>query len=194
MIHTTLGDIRADKVEATLDHNLYLIKDGETVIYVGKSEGYRGVLSRVKYPSWGPTAILIAYNHPASLTWQVVLLTLDDCDELINNPIGHTYYQQSSGIMEAERDLIMHLHPCVNKVHNPRPTSLPAQYCPPPGHPFWRRMSSLYFEQVINDILAIAMPEAFSLETEYITRAEMLTIINYITEKNSEYQQMRHAK
>jgi len=107
---------------------VYVIRDGETVFYVGRTS--QGISYRVgeHLGLWGRTpgapsevGRLILENMPESGSWQVDLMTRRDChDEYLRDPDAST----------AERAMIRKLRPCLNRQSNPNPSRLPDCYRP----------------------------------------------------------------
>jgi hypothetical protein len=112
--------------------SIYVVRDGDTVFYVGKSDS--GVLERLGVhlgePFRGRTSksdlgLLIEANLPESKRWIVELYTADECRWAI--PQADTFVFIPSGI--AESCLIRRLRPCLNVAGNYfRAAPLPAKY------------------------------------------------------------------
>jgi len=81
MIETTIGDILDGNEPETSGHCIYVVRDRDTVLYVGKSE--RNVTDRIRrhLGVFYETALgrLIQDNLPESRDWLVELLTLNNC-------------------------------------------------------------------------------------------------------------------
>lgn len=120
LIKTTVGAILAKEVDAGEDKKIYLIRDGSLPIYVGQSvgvceriTGHCGLGPRLFQPDQLGNFIL--NNRPASLKWQVDLLTLDECELT-----ARRYFPNNSrfDIDIIEQALIIDLGPCLNTFHN----------------------------------------------------------------------------
>jgi integrase len=120
MIKTTIGAILANEVVAEYDKQIYLIRDGALPLYVGQAvkvcariKEHCGIGSkRFRSDHLGD---FIFNNRPASLGWQVDLLTLDEC-ELTARRNFPNLSQFDSDIIEQA--LIIDLGPCLNTFHN----------------------------------------------------------------------------
>lgn len=120
MIKTTIGAILANEVIPEYDKQIYLIRDGALPLYVGQAvnvcariKEHCGIHSRsFRSDHLGD---FIFNNRPASLGWQVDLLTLDEC-ELTARRNFPNLSQFDSDIIEQA--LIIDLGPCLNSYHN----------------------------------------------------------------------------
>ena len=111
---------------------IYLVRDGSTVFYIGKSDSdvierlrthlgfeFRGRRSR------SDLGELIEANIPESESWNVELYTPDECRWAV--PDGESYFRISAKL--AEWCMIRHFKPCLNIVANrERATVLPKRY------------------------------------------------------------------
>jgi hypothetical protein len=88
MIKATIGNLldgQLDGHEDTLGCVIYVVRDGDLVLYVGKAAGVIGRLwSHLGESTWGWTGIsrlgrLIQANLPAARYWQIELMTGEDC-------------------------------------------------------------------------------------------------------------------
>jgi len=130
MITVTLGDVLGD-LDNPPDACIYLIRDGDTVFYVGKST--RGVVNRILAHCGLSTrgslrdnlGEFIFCNRPDSLTWQADLFTFEDCKPIIAEVFPN---QKRIDIDWAELALITRYRPCLNRAGNTDPNLLPARY------------------------------------------------------------------
>lgn len=120
MLTLTVGDLQNDDTELKMiPYSLYVVREGETVFYVGKSK--RSVYTRLlehigigRHGSITPLGRLILDNLPTSKTWHIDLTTLEET--------GEQY------LGWAEEILIRKLRPCLNAASNPNPSPLPEKY------------------------------------------------------------------
>ena len=123
----TVGDLLDGKPNELGGYDLYIIRDGSTVFYVGQSrnDAAQRVIGHLlgDYGS-GPSSVgkLVIANWPSSRTWQVELLHSPDVTEV---GCGEC---QSSVRDRAERLLIGRYNPVLNATYNRNPTSLPDVY------------------------------------------------------------------
>jgi hypothetical protein len=134
----------------TIDHCLYLYRDGSTVFYVGRSTSplqrlheHLGRGDFCNLPS--PLGKTILDNLPLSLSWTLQLLTVADCEPLVllHRPEYHGWYLQQlnrrlarEAAEVAEEALIDHYRPYLNIAGNPAARPLPQKYrrgSPPAG-------------------------------------------------------------
>jgi len=110
----------------TLD--LYLVRDGPVVFYVGQSYvAFDRVWSHF-YDGFKARSLLgrlILCNWPASMHWTV---------ELLSSRLERFAVVEHE-LDAAERLLIQDLAPCLNEALNRRPTPLPEAYRPPTATP-----------------------------------------------------------
>jgi hypothetical protein len=90
MIVVSVGDLVDYSVDDldTGGHRLYLIRDGEVVLYVGQSQYpierlQLGHLGLDGTPGESKVGMLIRANLPEARTWQVEILTAADCEPLL---------------------------------------------------------------------------------------------------------------
>lgn len=156
MLYTTIADVLKRTVPPFDDHYLYIVRDRETVFYVGQS---LDPVSRLHEHIYGSGRSHVSYLGQLirrcareadlfavpSLEWQVEFLTLAECTpyveryqrlprwpvswkEAISPPEGMTSYWHKQAINYAEGALIEHYRPCMNVAGNPNPTPLPECY------------------------------------------------------------------
>lgn len=131
MIHLTVGDLidgNTDHLD-TSSHHLYVVRDGDVVFYVGRSQD---VISRLlshmglgRRGKWSVSSLgaLIKDNLPTSHNWAVTLLALSDCGV---DPGRYSYRDEDTDF--AEVALIRFCKPCLNSAHNPGASALPDRY------------------------------------------------------------------
>jgi len=115
------------------EHPIYVIRDKDTVFYVGCSTNPIGrFYDHMQVSNYSPVGKFIRLHLPWSLAWQVEFLTLDDCRELTERYIER--YPMSALVMlyhyndAAERALIAHHRPCLNVAYNDESSPLPRKY------------------------------------------------------------------
>jgi hypothetical protein len=109
---------------------IYIFRDNDTILYIGMSKHdianrLLAHINRGSWPAKGPLWDLLYYNAPECYNWQIDLLTLDDCDNVVKEqfPDIITY-----DVERAERAMILHYCPCLNVENNPNGKRLPAYY------------------------------------------------------------------
>lgn len=148
MIQTTVQkaldhEVEGYKVNGLLvGYTLYLVRDGETVFYIGKS---MEPLHRLQYHlgrTWNEVysalGECIVANAPASYEWTVELWKPEECVEFVRERYLFISSQMADMVTEtftrtldrdiAEEALIYRFRPCLNKDGNLHPTPLPEQY------------------------------------------------------------------
>ena len=134
MIRTTIGEFLDGRVDPSVlrDCRVFVVRHGETTMYVGHGEN---VVERLQdhltlKPLWGGDTLarLVLANEPASRDWQVEMFTLSDCDEVVQAEMARypAWYEAPWALDIASKVMIRALRPCVNAVHNPDPSPLPA--------------------------------------------------------------------
>lgn len=123
---------------------LYMIRDGDTVFYVGQSQN---PISRLwdhlghgrALPS--RTGRFIHINAPESLAFQIEILSPGEVSNEIleaakywSNLAGIKLHFDHGLITQAEQILIAKYAPCFNVVYNRDPTPLPEKYKNPSYH------------------------------------------------------------
>ena len=103
--------------------DLYLIRDGDVIFYVGQSaKAYRRVWEHLFGSKRGRSMAgrFILTNWPSSLRFTIELMCSQD-DE----------FAALGGLDAAERSLIERYRPCFNEMLNANPAPLPFLYAPP---------------------------------------------------------------
>lgn len=157
MLQMTIADVLKRTVPPYDDHYLYILRDGETVFYVGRSFDPVGRLHEHIYGGRSGISYLghlirrcareaNLFAAPA-LEWQVELLTLADCkpyidryrpnaftsfrvpwEQIVSPPPFSDPYWHNEAIAIAEGVLIEHYRPCLNVANNSNASPLPPQY------------------------------------------------------------------
>src|SRR5579859_2235963 len=149
MYRTTMGSIEqigTNSQQETRMHFLYLVRDGDTVLYAGRSfnpierlRQHMGIDDSFYRTDTDRIGRLFFYEKPESLEWQVEMYTIADCLSSVRRHIISQFpfyteqlYLSEVGIQGAisfaEQALIQEHHPCLNVIHNDCPTPLPIQY------------------------------------------------------------------
>jgi hypothetical protein len=111
---------------------IYLIRDGETIFYIGQSvsplDRLQGHLGQDWHQQVSAVGRCIQKNAPDSDQWTIELYTLQDC-----GPFVQKHYECFGGLRMydvsiAEQSMIQLFCPCLNDRHNPHPAPLPGQY------------------------------------------------------------------
>ncbi len=127
MIQTTIGRFLKGEVDQVWLSGVYVFRDGEHVLYVGRS---KDVVKRVyeHIEKWSNSAIgnLVMLNKPQCLSWQIELLEPKECREFAI-PFAPIYKDRDLEvpIETAEEAMIRHYGPCMNTQINVNPHKLP---------------------------------------------------------------------
>jgi hypothetical protein len=135
MVTFTIADLRADTIPPRpVPHPVYLVRNGEHVFYVGRSQA--DVIDHLRRHigagtwSWsdpGPLAKFIRDNMPAADAWQIELLTLEECA-----PLVHQYFPHEAVVIEHAAQAVMQAErPSLNTLGNPDPKPVPLDYVYP---------------------------------------------------------------
>ena len=121
---------------------LYLFRDGETILYVGRS--HRPLERLREHLGWGEYEAqashlgdIILKQFPGSLAWTVDFYTLAECQDLVaqcrpeyalwfEEQIKKNLVREASEI--AEEVFIEHYRPCLNIAGNSQGQLLPEKY------------------------------------------------------------------
>lgn len=148
MLELTVGKALEGNID-TKDHYLYLYRDGSTVLYIGRSTAplqrlYEHIGKGDFHDTPSPLGKTIIDNLPHSLGWNLLLLTIADCEPFVrqHRPEFHEWYLQQTkrrlareATEVAEESLIDYYQPCLNVAGNRTPHPLPENYrkpSPPP--------------------------------------------------------------
>lgn len=116
MIETTIQAIVNNTAPHDIQHELYLVRDGNDVLYVGKSIH---PLERIKEHTRGGSALAtrIQASMPLAYTWAVELYTVAELEPLVKSytqGIPRSWYNGAYRVEYAEKALIEKYHPCLN--------------------------------------------------------------------------------
>lgn len=129
MITVTIADILQDRIESTLGHLIYVVRDETVIFYVGQSR--RDVVARFHEHWQTPSRLgqVAQANQPDSLQWVVDFYTLSDCRPFIQQQTLFPMQEWERFDMDmAESAMIRRLRPVINRDFNPHPTPLPPRY------------------------------------------------------------------
>jgi hypothetical protein len=125
----TIADIFEEKVDSTLGHIIYLVRDETLVFYIGQSK--RDVITRFQEHMQKPSRLgkIIKLNSPDSHQWSIDFYTMEDCRPFVQQKSLFTMqaWEQFDMTM-AESAMIQALKPVINQDFNPNPTPLPNRY------------------------------------------------------------------
>jgi len=137
MLSVTLAELLQDDFEGLPLAVVYVIRDGETVFYVGRtSQGIKArIFGHLGLPGYSygaspsPVGRLIWENAPGCLTWQVEHWTVKDCLQDLGqwDPRWPDWWERSDG-SDVEGNMIRALRPCLNYTHNENGRALPETY------------------------------------------------------------------
>ena len=123
MISSTVGEMLDRKldIKALVSCQLYVVRDGDTIFYVGQSKSiesrfleHLGISAR-GWPAYeSQLGRLIRENAPESQHWQVELYSIKELEV--------------DDVDFAEEALINILRPCLNARYNDDPSVLPDRY------------------------------------------------------------------
>ena len=128
MVQATIKDIIDGNLDQVDLSGIYIVRDGEHVLYVGRAVD---VVQRLHdhIEKWASSAIgdVIHANAPQSLSWQVELMGAEECRSISISfaPLYEDLLIPIS-IESAERYMIRHYHPSLNTSNNPNPNRLPS--------------------------------------------------------------------
>jgi hypothetical protein len=117
MMLITLRDIYEQKVKVDRQHVIYILREGEMVIYVGKGETSRDIAMHLANCQHDDLHCYLLRRFPASLDFQQIeLLTITDCLERVE-PFSHRIGWRVTAL-DCEAELIRFYQPLLNKCHN----------------------------------------------------------------------------
>jgi len=138
MTKTTVGELLDGELDDldTMYHDLYIVRDAKVVFYVGKSRDVIGrLLGHYGRGTWGrgkgksQLGLFIERNLPQSRSWAIELLTEKDAHDVVQFLSAGLWWEVGT----AERELIRHYRPCLNRTYNDEPQAIPDQYKQPLG-------------------------------------------------------------
>jgi len=101
-------------------YGVYVVRDGQTKIYVGKTER-QDIVDRISwhlgngpFTKVSPLGRYIIKNKPRSHNWKIDILSLDDCNQIFEE----RGLPRRRKIRTAETTLIHLYHPLINKQAN----------------------------------------------------------------------------
>lgn len=130
MLTTTIGDALNNHYTLREAYGVYIVRDGSTVLYVGKTERSSIVMRFQRHLGEGLDqrisllGELILKHQPRSNRWSLEVLTLADCNAFLEQ---HDQMRRRK-LKTAEAALIKFHRPCLNKQGNPDPEPLPEKY------------------------------------------------------------------
>jgi hypothetical protein len=133
LITVTLGQIRrGDVAQVRGMRGVYIVRDGQTILYIGKTEKrdiewrMRAHLGQGSGPFSRPTMLgKLALQHESrSDRWQVAVWSLDDCNQFFEQ----RGLPQRRKVPTAEEALIRFYCPCLNVRSCATPAALPRVY------------------------------------------------------------------
>lgn len=145
MVSITVEDFLRGNVKAlTKDYELYelfqiyIIRDGESVLYVGRAvnvlKRLREHIGSSKQSSLDYIGDLVWANMPASKQWQIEVLTIEDCMPMVREQ--YQAYRNDISLLAsaktAEQALITFYQPSANERNNPNGQALPGHIKEPP--------------------------------------------------------------
>lgn len=125
MIKSTLRELMQGKLDNVDLSGVYLIRDKEHVLYVGRSID---VIERLQQHATSYVSSLIAdlihLNRPQSWDWQIELREPHECGEFVK--LLYPDYKDTEITIElAEQSMIFHYHPHANRSNNPNRSKKP---------------------------------------------------------------------
>jgi predicted GIY-YIG superfamily endonuclease len=127
MVRLTVRDFLQGKADKVAISGIYVVRDEECVLYVGRS---KDVVTRLynHIEKWASHQLgdVIRINAPQSLSWQIELMEPEECRDIVKS-IGYQRYEDTELTIDielAEQSLIMHYHPCLNISNNVNPGRL----------------------------------------------------------------------
>ncbi len=153
MLTMTIEQATGDNPPDETGYYLYLVRDGDTVFYVGQSvEPYERLSNHIGlallYEGTGSDSLgsMIGDNYPDSLAWIFELYTLQDCEPFIEHHATsreQAAFQKALRKIEAETidrfglkcamddaedALIEHFRPCLNRARVHFDSLIPMRY------------------------------------------------------------------
>lgn len=117
------------------EYELYCFRDGDLVLYVGKTERYIAdrLLEHLGITGSSSMTQLIQDNVPESMGWQIELYSFGECAKLVEKFYGKIKGYGSEErwvrwVELSEKALIKEYRPAVNGTNNEGGTALPEKY------------------------------------------------------------------
>ncbi len=121
MLQTTIRDLLDGAVDVT-GYQLYVVKDGEAVLYVGQSidaaKRLRGHISSRVHSYGSLLGKAIYENKPRSEEWVVELYAVDECSDLIKEWFPRAFIASEEATRYAEDALTHQFNPLYNRATN----------------------------------------------------------------------------
>lgn len=110
-------------------YSIYRFRDGEFVLYVGKTSRdiFERLYEHIGIAGQTQMTTLIEDNLPEALNWEIDLFTVKECIPLIKKHLKGTRIEEWDYDL-AEKSMILESHPAVNKTLNWDPSALPEKY------------------------------------------------------------------
>jgi predicted GIY-YIG superfamily endonuclease len=147
MLRTTVKAV----LEKTFDagdepYCVYLIREGDVVLYIGRSSDPERRLREHFGLSWresgGSIGSFYEQHEAEAIAWQIELYTLEDCEPYVLQHLPHAMKSYRNPAREelsdrnAEIAMIRHFRPCLNVLNNFDPSPLPGKYLTKTTSPF----------------------------------------------------------
>jgi len=142
--------------EEYINVRIYVVRENETVFYVGKSsDPDRRLAQHMGYERQAPSLLgtLIERSKPFSDSWTVEYYSLQDCLPVVFSEFSNLKDEEAKTMAirialafegRMEHYMIKALKPCLNRTNNENPTPLPEKYRERPT-----TSSSLYLKEGI---------------------------------------------
>lgn len=133
MITVSVQDILTksiDELEALdpycLGYCIYLIRDADTTLYIGRAKDPIDRLTqhfgRSKRHSGAAIGVFYQEHKDLSVCWIINIYTLEECEQILKQDL------RRGESPHAEHLFIQHFRPCLNEKSNPNPSPLPERY------------------------------------------------------------------
>lgn len=132
--------ISQEEAEGLLGSEIYVVRDGDVIFYVGKSSNpFSRLHQHMGYERKLPSDLgtLIRNNSPESDEWTLECYRLKDCMPFIKQSFADMENEDEREFMvqfscsdasRAEKHMIRYLRPCLNTLYNENPSKLPEKY------------------------------------------------------------------
>jgi hypothetical protein len=125
----SLAEFKKINPKTLLGHTIYLVRDGETVFYIGQSR--RDTVTRFHEHLHGPSRLgeLILANMPAADAWMIELYTLADCRPFVQQKSLFPQQEWEHFDLDAGgKSNDSTTASCAKPDFNPEPRPLPDRY------------------------------------------------------------------
>jgi hypothetical protein len=132
MLTITVDDVLNDKLPDSGwgKFRIYVFRDQDFILYVGKTE--QNIIDRIEehlglssHREESHVGQLVVDNLPHSLEWCIDLLTLDDCEPVVQHHFAVTH---NADVRLTEQAMIREYSPPLNRESNPNARPLPHKY------------------------------------------------------------------